>query len=72
MMYIDVFLRVLYHSLNAYVQFTTSFEKSKLWLHKHLTLPAQALPSLVISVIGLIMAGVLMDKYKVNYYYYCR
>ncbi|KAG2218783.1 hypothetical protein INT45_000320 [Circinella minor] len=61
---IDVFLHMLYLSLNAYAQFTTSLEKSKLWLHKYLTLPAQALPSLVISVIGLIMAGALMDKYK--------
>lgn len=63
---IPLFLRVLYVSLDMYSNLSNYSTKSKSWLHQYLTLPLQALPSLIISVVGLIMAGVLMDQFQVK------
>ena len=64
-MRIVLFLDVLYRALSFYSYFDTLIGTSKSWLHEYLTFPMQALPSLIISVIGLIVAGVLMDKFQV-------
>lgn len=63
---IPFILRVFYILLNTYAQISICASKSHRWLHLYFALPLQAFPMLVVSVIGLILAGVLMDKFQVN------